>query len=77
MPHEYQEVQDMMRSAELIACQTYGGHFTWSNRHEDGLIYSKKFHVLGNQAWFQKYGECRVEVLAPHISDRFIMPYTC
>lgn len=52
MPYEYQDLQDMVQSAELFPCQTVRDQFTWSNRHKDVRIYSKIDHVLENVNWF-------------------------
>ncbi|XP_058763491.1 uncharacterized protein LOC131636928 [Vicia villosa] len=66
---EYRDLSHMMHTCGLYEAETRGGHFTWSNNHTTDVIYSRIDHMLGNLAWFQRYPEAIVEVLAPSISD--------
>lgn len=38
--HEFQDLKNIMGSVGLFECQSVGGHFTWLNRHKQGIIYS-------------------------------------
>lgn len=67
--HEYQDLVHMMTSVGLFACSTTGDYYTWSNKHRQGMIYSRIDLVLGNMQWFLQYDRCRIEVLEPHIPD--------
>ncbi|XP_058762598.1 uncharacterized protein LOC131635980 [Vicia villosa] len=69
MEKEYKELGDMMHNTGLFEATTFGPHFTWSNKHREGTIYSRIDHMLGNFEWFQKFHEAKVYVMNPHISD--------
>ncbi|CAI8617402.1 unnamed protein product [Vicia faba] len=70
---EYKDLVEMMQVTGLFEGSTTGHHFTWSNKHTKGVIYSRiddmLDDMLGNAEWFQKYQEAKVYVMNPHISD--------
>lgn len=67
--HEFQDLQDMMNRSGLFSHDTTGDHFTWSNRHRQGIIYSRIDHVLCNVDLFTTYPGCVMEIFDAHISD--------
>ncbi|XP_058748823.1 uncharacterized protein LOC131621801 [Vicia villosa] len=66
---EYRDLEYLMESLGLFEHDTKGPHFTWSNKHADGLIYSRIDRALCNRQWFTKYQDSVIEILQPHISD--------
>ncbi|XP_058734312.1 uncharacterized protein LOC131606042 [Vicia villosa] len=66
---EYRDLTEMMHRAGLFEAKTRGSHYTWSNKHRIGLIYSRIDHLVGNAEWFMTFNEALVDVLLPHISD--------
>ena len=46
-----------------------GEMFTWTNKHQDGLIARKLDRVLINEAWSNFFAHSTVEFLSPEISD--------
>lgn len=65
---EYRDLTNMMHMIGLLEANTKGSHYTWSNKHNIGLIYSRIDHVLGNADWFQTFPDAFIEILLPHIS---------
>lgn len=61
----------MITEARLFEHETRGNHFTWCNKHTDGLIYSRIDRTICNREWFMKYSDCEVEIMQAHISDHF------
>ncbi|XP_058776279.1 uncharacterized protein LOC131650591 [Vicia villosa] len=67
--NEYADLVDMMEKNGLFEAETKGSHFTWSNKHSFGAIYSRIDRLIGNSLWFSTYQDIIVEILPPHISD--------
>lgn len=44
---EFQDIQDMVSKSGLFSCQILGDNFTWSNRYQEGLIFSSNDHDIG------------------------------
>ncbi|PNX83937.1 hypothetical protein L195_g039987 [Trifolium pratense] len=68
-PAEFYDLDCMMDEIGLYEHDTRGSHFTWSNKHTNGVIYTRIDRAICNREWFLKYPNCEVEVLNPHISD--------
>lgn len=67
--YEFQDLSAMMDTVDLFEHDTIGNHFTWTNKHVQGVIYSRIDRALCNQSWFTQYPNCKIEVLDAHISD--------
>ena len=46
-----------------------GAMFTWTNKHQNGLIVRKLDRVLVNDSWSNYFAHSTVEFLSPEISD--------
>jgi hypothetical protein len=68
-PAEFYDLDCMMTEIGLYEHDTRGIHFTWSNRHTNGGIYSRIDRAICNKEWFLNFPNCEVEVLNPHIFD--------
>lgn len=68
-PSEYSDMADMIGTVGLTEHETIENHFTWSNKHSTGMIYSMIDRSICNTNWFQHFPHCDIEVLHPHISD--------
>lgn len=66
---EYIELEYMMTNIGLYEHDTRGGHYTWSNIHQHGTIYSIIDRAIFNGEWFLKFPNCEMDVLLPHICD--------
>ncbi|XP_058783262.1 uncharacterized protein LOC131657933 [Vicia villosa] len=66
---EYCDLDDMMQRQGLYEDPSRGCHYTWSNKHITGTIYSMIDRLIGNVQWFQVFQEAGVEVLHPNIFD--------
>lgn len=66
---EYKYLVEMMLTTWIFEANTKGPHFTWSNKHTKGTVYSRINHILGNGDWFLKYQEANVYVMNTIISD--------
>ncbi|XP_058722962.1 uncharacterized protein LOC131594771 [Vicia villosa] len=67
--NEYKDLAEMMQRSGLYEAASRGCHYTWSNKHLTGAIYSRIDRLIGNALWFQDYPDVIVEVLPPSISD--------
>lgn len=45
---KYRDLGHLMNINGLYEAATKGAHFTWSNNHSNGVIYSRIDHMLGN-----------------------------
>lgn len=59
----------MMEEVGLYEHETKGEHFTWSERHINGTIYSQIDRVICNREWFISFPSCDIEIMLTHISD--------
>ncbi|WJX68825.1 hypothetical protein P8452_53158 [Trifolium repens] len=50
-----------------------GDYYTWSNKHVDGIIYSRIDRVLGNVDWFQLNLDSTLTIMDPGISDHALL----
>lgn len=66
---EYLDLVNMMNINGLYEADTKGCHFTWSNKHNNDVIYYRIDHMMGNIEWFQRYQDVVVEVMTPNISN--------
>lgn len=66
---EYVDLEFMMETLGLHELDMFGNEFTWSNKHKQGVIYSKVDRAMANIAWFQQFPGISVEALAPGVSD--------
>lgn len=48
LEYEYRDLRDMMDRMSLFEKESMGDHFTWSNNHSSGTIYSRIDRVIGN-----------------------------
>lgn len=66
---EYKDLNDMMQNVGLFEANMKGGHFTWSNKYTNKVVYYRIDRVIGSVEWFQKFNESIIEILPPHISE--------
>lgn len=66
---EFSDLEEMMEEICLHEHETRGSHYTWSNKHTNGMIYSRIDRAICNKDWFITYHNCDIEVFHPHISD--------
>ncbi|KAI5413590.1 hypothetical protein KIW84_057961, partial [Lathyrus oleraceus] len=64
---EYVDLEEMMDDKGLFEHDIKGQHFTWSNKHTNGLIYSQIDRDLCNSEWFINFLDCEIKILNPHI----------
>lgn len=62
-----------MQRQGLFEAPTKGCHYTWSDKHQTGGIYSRIDRIIGNVQWFQDFHDAFVEVLLPNISDHSLI----
>lgn len=67
--NEYKALADMIQRNSLFEAPTKGCHYTWTNKHTTGAIYSIIDRLIGNLQWFQTFQDTIVEVFPPNISD--------
>jgi hypothetical protein len=70
---EYTDLTSMMNIAGLSDMDNMGDYFTWSNKHTDGMIYSKIDRVLGNVDWFQMNLDSTLTIMDPGVSDHNLL----
>lgn len=58
-----------MGNIGLFEMPSTGNHFTWSNHHSQGLIYSRIDRVIANVEWFAKFSQYQLQVLTSGVSD--------
>ncbi|CAK8539305.1 unnamed protein product [Lathyrus sativus] len=63
----------MMDRSNLSEMDSIGGYYTWSNKHNENVIYFRIDHVLANMEWYKKYIHVSLNVLAPSVSDHAIL----
>lgn len=66
---EYIDLEEMMTNICLYEHDTRGSHYTWSNKHQHGIIYSRIDMAICNIEWFLTFPNCEIDVLLSHISD--------
>ncbi|KAI5382562.1 hypothetical protein KIW84_070122 [Lathyrus oleraceus] len=66
---ELSDLEEMVEEIGMHEHDTRGSHFTLSNKHTSGMIYSITNKVVCNKDWFIAFPKCDIEVLQPHISD--------
>ncbi|XP_058739151.1 uncharacterized protein LOC131611041 [Vicia villosa] len=71
--HEYCDLIHMMQITEMAEMDNVGEHFTWSNRHITGTIYSRIDRAICNSDWFLKYNNHTLSVLPPNLSDHSML----
>ncbi|CAK8574902.1 unnamed protein product [Lathyrus sativus] len=49
---KFRDLIDMLQMDDLFEATTKGPHFTWTNKHTTGVIYSTIDRVLGNTTWY-------------------------
>jgi hypothetical protein len=57
----------------LSEMDSLGDYYTWSNKHVDGIIYSRIDRVLGNVDWFQLNLDSTLTIMDPGISDHALL----
>lgn len=70
--NEFADLQSLMNVAGLYENE-FGDYFTWTNKHNVGIIYSRIDHVLGNIDWLQENIDVSLDILAPSVSDHTLM----
>ncbi|XP_058763769.1 uncharacterized protein LOC131637198 [Vicia villosa] len=58
-----------MENVGLHEHETVGNHYTWSNKHTNGIIYSRIDKAIYNTERFLQYATSEIEIFPPHISD--------
>lgn len=66
---EYRDLQNLMNLRGLFEMENKGDYFTWSNKHVEGMIYSRIDRVLGNTNWFLTQQDTTLIHLSPSVSD--------
>lgn len=70
---EYRHLQEMMQHTGLSEVDNIGDHFTWSNKHSVGTIYSRIDRILGNVDWFQETRNKSLKCLPPSVFDHAML----
>lgn len=50
--NKYKELVEMIQKNGLYEAPSKGSHYTWSNKHSTGTIYSRIDRLVGNTLWF-------------------------
>lgn len=77
---EYKDLQEILQHTGLTEVDSIGDHFTWSNKHSVGTIYSIIDRMLGNIDWFRDNMDKCLKCLPPSVSDHsmtFFKDKTC
>lgn len=67
--NEYIKLKDMMKDLDLHENESQGDHFSWSNKHVLGTIYTMVDRFISNMDWHQKFTDYRVYIMEPVVSD--------
>ncbi|XP_045791547.1 uncharacterized protein LOC123886260 [Trifolium pratense] len=70
---EYTDLASLMDKSGLSEMNSLGDYYTWSNKHVDGIIYSRIDRVLGNVDWFQLNLDSTLTNMDPGISDHALL----
>lgn len=54
---------------KLFEAPSLGNHYTWSNKHVNGVIYSRIDGLIGNVELFVQFHQVQVHVLHPGVLD--------
>ncbi|CAI8594807.1 unnamed protein product [Vicia faba] len=68
MEKEYEDLKEMMKDTGLYEMDNIGDYYTWSNKHVDGVIYSRIGRALANVDWLQMYTTINLHIIPPRIS---------
>lgn len=71
--NEYKYIISMMNMTNLSEMDSLKNYFTWLNKHNDNLIYSRIDHALANVEWYKKYINVTLNILAPSVSDHSLL----
>ncbi|CAK8562590.1 unnamed protein product [Lathyrus sativus] len=63
----------MMDRTNLNEMDSIGDYYTWSNKHNENVIYFRIDHVLANVEWYKKYIHVSLNILALSVSDHAIL----
>lgn len=66
---ELSDLEEMVEEIGMHEHDTRGSHFTLSNKHTSGMIYSITNRVVCKKDWFIAFPKCDIEVLQPYISE--------
>ncbi|KAK2424092.1 hypothetical protein QL285_034490 [Trifolium repens] len=66
---KYIDLSSFMDRVGLSEMDSLGDYYTWSNKHVDGMIYSRIDGVLGNVDWFQLNLDSTLTIMDPGISN--------
>ncbi|KAK2370109.1 hypothetical protein QL285_083191 [Trifolium repens] len=70
---EYCDMASMMDKVGLSEMDSLGDYYTWSNKHVEGIIYSRIDRVLGNVDWFQMHLDVTLTNMDPGVSDHALL----
>ncbi|XP_058783664.1 uncharacterized protein LOC131658381 [Vicia villosa] len=70
---EIRDLKEMMDNTGLAKLDSVGEYYTWSNKHVDGIIYSRIDHLLGNIDWLTAYQDWILAVHEPQVSDHGLL----
>lgn len=72
-PESMDNFNNCINSLDMVDCNGKGSFFTWSNKREDNLIYSRIDRVLANDDWLKCFPMTDTEFLLPSISDHILI----
>ncbi|XP_058783198.1 uncharacterized protein LOC131657862 [Vicia villosa] len=70
---EYIDMTNMMNKVGLFEMDNQGDYYTWSNKHSNGVIYSRFDRVLGNVDWFMHQKDIILVNMEAGISDHSLL----
>ncbi|XP_058756286.1 uncharacterized protein LOC131629522 [Vicia villosa] len=70
---EYSDLASMMDRVGLFEKESKGDHYTWSNKHSTGTIYSRIDRVIGNLDWHQDNIDFVLVIMEPSVSDHCLL----
>ncbi|CAI8617257.1 unnamed protein product [Vicia faba] len=71
--NEHVDLNNMMLNTCLFEKYSVGDYYTWSNKHNVGIIYSRIDIFLGNVALLQNNVGMTMKTLPPSVSDHALL----